>query len=58
MRKYLLFFVGLFFATTGYVLGQNENMKWFTLVFYLLGAVFFLIQADILIRYQKKINNK
>ncbi|WP_187442087.1 hypothetical protein [Sutcliffiella horikoshii] len=57
MKKYLLFLVGLFFATTGYVLGQNENMKWFTLVFYLLGAVFFVIQAGILIRHQKKIDN-
>ncbi|MEA3318545.1 MAG: hypothetical protein U9Q88_00865 [Bacillota bacterium] len=53
MRKYLLVFVGLFFATTGYFFGQYENMKWFTLTFYLLGATFFVIQAGIIMRNQK-----
>ncbi|QGG47704.1 hypothetical protein [Heliorestis convoluta] len=54
MRKHTFLFVGLVLAITGYFFGLNENMKWLTLAFYLLGAICFVIQAVFVIKNQKR----
>lgn len=57
MRKHTFLFVGLVLAITGYYFGLNENMKWLTLSFYLLGATSLIIQAIIYIKNQKRLDD-